>query len=150
MAIKKTHDGHSRACNFLNCHLKVPIMGCYPNKLSLNVNKTYYLIFHRARIKVDNDNSIRMNDSIINSPSQLKYIGLIIDSKVNWIPHITYVKNKISKGIGIMFKARDYLNKNLYHIYIFPYLIYCIEVWGNASHCHLLSLFLTQKKKLFG
>ena len=39
------------------------------NKLSLNVNKTYYLIFHRARIKVDNDNSIRMNDSIINSAS---------------------------------------------------------------------------------
>ena len=37
------------------------------NKLSLNVNKTYYLIFHRARIKVDNDNSIRMNDSIIHS-----------------------------------------------------------------------------------
>ena len=37
------------------------------NKLSLNVNKTYYLVFHRAKIKVHNDNSIRMNDSIINS-----------------------------------------------------------------------------------
>ena len=49
-----------------------------------------------------------------------------------------------------MFKARDYLNKkclsNLYHTYIFPYLIYCIEVWVNVSHCHLLPLFLTQKK----
>ena len=114
------------------------------NKLSLNGNKTYYLIFHRARIKVDNDNSIRMNDSIINSASHLKYLGVIIDSKLNWIPHITYVKNKISKGIGIMFKTRDYLNKNclsnFYHTYIFPYLIYCIEVWGNASHCHLLLL----------
>ena len=51
-----------------------------------------------------------------------------------------------------MFKARDYLNKkslsNLYHTYIFSYLIYCIEVWGNASHCHLLPLFLTQKKNI--
>ena len=79
-----------------------------------------------------------MNDSIINSASQLKYLGVIIDSKLNWISHITYVKNKISKGIGIMFKARDYSNtnclSNLYHTYIFPYLIYCIEVWGNASH----------------
>ena len=74
------------------------------NKLSLNVNKTYYLIFHRARIKVDNDNSIRMNDSIINSASHLKYLGAIIDCKLNWIPHITYVKNKISKGIGIMWR----------------------------------------------
>ena len=48
-----------------------------------------------------------------------------------------------------MFKARDYLNNkcllNLYHTYIFPYLIYGIEAWGNASHCHILPLFLTQK-----
>ena len=119
-------------------------------KLSLNVNKTSYFVFHRARIKVDNDNSIQMNDTIINSTSHLKYIGVIIDSKLNWIPHITYVKNKIYRGIGIMFKARDNLNKNclsnLYHTYIFPYLIYCIEVWGNAAHCHLLLLFITQKK----
>ena len=43
------------------------------NKLSLNVNKTYYLVFNRARIKIDNDTSIRMNDSIINSASHLKY-----------------------------------------------------------------------------
>ena len=47
-----------------------------------------------------------------------------------------------------MFKARDYLNtnclSNLYHTYK---LQYCIEVWGNASHCHLLPLFLTQEKK---
>ena len=53
------------------------------NKLSLNVNKTYYLVFHRARIKIDNDTSVRMNDSIINSASHLK------NSKLNWIPHIT-------------------------------------------------------------
>ena len=40
-------------------------------KLSLNVNKTYYLIFHRARIKVDHDTSIRMNNSIINHASHV-------------------------------------------------------------------------------
>ena len=34
-------------------------------RLSLNVNKTYHLVFHRARITIDNDTSIRMNDSII-------------------------------------------------------------------------------------
>ena len=53
-----------------------------------------------------------MNNGIINSASHLKFLGVIIDSKLNWIPHITYVKNKISEGIGIIFKARDYLNTN--------------------------------------
>ena len=75
-----------------------------------------------------------------------------IRSKSSWIQHISYVKNKISKGMGIMYKARRYLGSkslvNLYHSYIYPYLIYCIESWGNAAHCHLDPLFKLQKKLL--
>ena len=67
-----------------------------------------------------------------------------------WIPHITYVKNKVSKGIGIMFKARNYLKRNalvnLYYSFIYPYLIYCIEAWGNAINCYLKQLYVIQKK----
>ena len=51
-------------------------------------------------------------------------MGVTIDSKLNWIPHITYVKNQISKGIVIMFKARNYFNKKMFvklvsYLYIF-------------------------------
>ena len=48
-----------------------------------------------------------------------------------------------------MYKARRFLNKSLlslYHSYIYPFLIYCIEVWGCAAPSHLHSLFLPQKK----
>ena len=31
---------------------------------------------------------------------------MIIDDKITWIPHITYVKNKVSNGIGILFKTK--------------------------------------------
>ena len=34
----------------------------------------------------------------------------------------------------------------LYHAYIFPYMTYCIEVWGCASQTQLNCLFLLQKK----
>ena len=49
-------------------------------KLSLNVNKTYYLVFHRSKIKVDHDTSIwiNKNNSLINNESHLKYLGVII------------------------------------------------------------------------
>ena len=82
-----------------------------------------------------------MGGSILNATYEIKYPSVIIDDKITWIPHITYVKNKVSKGIGILFKAKKYLNRkpliNVYHSYIYPYLIYCIEAWGNATHCHL-------------
>ena len=49
-----------------------------------------------------------------------------------------------------MCKARRFLNKksllSLYHSYIYPYLIYCIEVWGCAAPSHIYSLFLLQMK----
>ena len=40
----------------------------------------------------------------------IKYLGVILDNKLSWIQHIS----KISKGIGIMYKARNYINKNAY------------------------------------
>ena len=56
----------------------------------------------------------------------------------------------MSKGIGIMYKARQFLTKKallmLYHAYIYPYMTYCIEVWGCASQTQLNCLFLLQKK----
>ena len=90
-----------------------------------------------------------MGGSIITATNEIKYLGVIIDNKITWIPHITYVKNKVSQGIGIMFIARNYLERNtlinLYHSYTYPYLIYCIEAWGNATNCHLEQLYLTRK-----
>ena len=121
------------------------------NKLSLNGQKTYYIIFHRARIKLTSHTSdLYMGDSILPATDKLKYLGVIIDDKITRIPHIRYVKNKVSMGIGIMFKARHYLKRNdlvkLYHSFIHLYLIYCIEAWGNATKCHLKQLYPIQKK----
>ncbi len=134
----------------LNCELKLLSTWLKANKLSLNAEKTYYLIFHRARLKADGQPNLYMNGCPLNKTSHLKYLGVIVDHKLNWIQHITYVKNKVSKGIGIMYKARAYLDKkclaNLYHTYIYPYLIYCIEVWGNVPQCHINPLLLIQKK----
>ena len=109
------------------------------------------MIFHRARIKIPNDGSVvSINNCIIEQSECLKYLGVILDSKISWIPHIAYVKNKISKGIGIMYQARKYIDKkslvNLYNSYIYPYLIYCIESWGNAPKCHPDLLFIIQKR----
>ena len=124
------------------------------HKLSLKANKTFYMIFHRSRIKCNNDSTrdIIMDNSILRKPSSLKYLGEIVDQKLNWIEHISYVKNKISKGIGIMYKARRHLDKKvclayITHIYnVCPYLTYCIEVWGCAAKSHIQSLFLLRKK----
>ena len=91
-----------------------------------------------------------MGGSILTATDKLKYLGVILDHKITWIPRITYVKNMVSRGIGIMLKTRNYLKRNvlvnLYHSCTYSYLIYCIEAWGNATNCHLKQLYLIQNK----
>ena len=108
------------------------------------------MIFHRSRIKPNVINKVVIDNHELTQVNSAKYIGVIIDHKLYWIEHISYVKSKMSKGIGIMYKARQFLTIKallmLYHAYIFPYMTYCIEVWGCASQTQLNSLFLLQKK----
>ena len=84
---------------------------------------------------------------------KMKYfeiIGIIIDDKLKWTHHIAYIKNKISKSSGILYKARNYINKKtlkqLYYSFVYPYLIYDIEIWGNASNVDLYPIIKLQKR----
>ena len=111
------------------------------NKLTLNIEKSHYVIFHRARLKQSNFN---ISNISLERVTSTKFLGAIIDEKLFFTRHISYIKIEISKAMGIIIKARKYLNKksliNLYHSFAFPYLTYCIEIWGNASDIHLDAL----------
>ena len=72
------------------------------NKLSLNTHITFFQLFLRARMKTSNFVNIIVDKCVLNKVTSIKYLGVIIDHKLNWI---SYVKNKISKGIGILYKA---------------------------------------------
>ena len=95
-------------------------------------------------------NNIKINGSDIDRVESTKYLGVYIDSKLNWSKHINFIKGKIAKGIGIICKARKNLNREtllvLYYSFVCPYLQYCIEVWGRTSNVYLLPLFRLQKK----
>ena len=128
----------------------VLISGNHLNDLIDRLKKSFFMIFHRSRIKPNVINGVVIDNQQLTQVNSAKYLGVIIDHKLNWIEHISYVKSKMSKGIGIMFKARQFLTKKallmLYHAYIYPYMTYCIEVWGCASQTQLNCLFLLQKK----
>ena len=85
------------------------------------------MMFHRTRIKNKaTEDRVHLCGTNLISVSNTKLLGVIIDSKLNWSDHITYIKNKISKSIGILTKIRRFLNKktvrNLYFSFVYPYL----------------------------
>ena len=53
------------------------------NKLSLNVQIIYYMVFHKARIKSNEHAFITIDNVILQKTNSLKYLGVIIDYILN-------------------------------------------------------------------
>ena len=143
------HTNLDELSDLLNIELDKLSIWLASNNLTLNIDKSHFVIFHRARLK-QNTVNISLCDISLNRVNFTKFLGVIIDDKLSFSRHISYIKNKISKGMGIIIKAQKYLNRksflDLYHAFVYPYLTYCIEVWGNMSNVHLDALVKIQKK----
>jgi len=78
------------------------------NKLSINFEKTNYMIFKPSKIINDFINNYKLkiviNDKIINRVNIVKYLGLYIDENLTWSEHIKKLTSKISSLIGIIFR----------------------------------------------
>ena len=121
------------------------------NRLSLNIDKTNFMIF-TLKIKISNDISVKLNGKAVNRVGSVKFLGVVIDYNLSWQPHLQYLKNKISKGLGILCKGRKIFKRStlltLYYSFIYPYFTYCLEVWGSASNCYLWSVVKLQKRAI--
>jgi len=66
--------------------------------------------------------------------------------------HIAYFKIKMSQNIFVLNRVKEVLNKEtmkiLYSLLIIPYLIYCIEVWGNTYQKNIKALSVLQKRAI--
>jgi len=84
--------------------------------------------------------------------SEFRFLGVLIDEKLKWKSHIAYVRNKICRNIAVMSKVKFMLNckamRILYCSFILPYLMYCLEIWGNSYFTNLAPLFILQKRAL--
>ena len=107
------------------------------NKLSLNESKTKYMIFTKRKYS-SCPTILTINDTVIERVNNIKFLGVVLNDRLNWQDHKLYIRAKISKNIGILNKCRKILKLNdlipLYNSFILPYLNYCLPLWGN-EHC---------------
>ena len=76
------------------------------NKLTLNISKTHFMVFHRAKHKKYKI-VIEINNAPIEQVRHTKFLGVIFDDNLDWSNHISYINTKIEKEIGIIFRAKQ-------------------------------------------
>ena len=99
------------------------------------------LINHLRPHKIDTPDAtkpqFRLCSEDVKLVSDVKYLGVQVDQELKWTNHLTTVKKKISKGIGILRYAKQYLPpatiETMYRSLVDPYFRYCCPVWGYAG-----------------
>ena len=108
------------------------------------------MIFKTKNKNIKHSNSVKIGREIISEVEHTKFLGVIIDNRLNWSFHINSVKRKISKGFGVICKAKRILNKEtlvtLYHSFVYPYLQYGIIAWGSTYASYIDPIVKLQKK----
>ena len=84
---------------------------------------------------------LQLNNYNIEIIPSINFLGVFLDESLSWKDHIEYIGNKISKNIGILYKARDYLSKesllSLYYAYINTYVNYATLAWASTTRTNL-------------
>ena len=123
---------------------------CVANKLSINFKKSICILFKPRQKRQKFDFNININECVIGRVQEVTFLGVVINETLSWKPHISIVARKISKSIGVIFKASFCLSSvslcTLYYSLVYPYLVYCVSVWGSTYTSNLNSIFLLQKK----
>ena len=119
------------------------------NRLSLNITKTNCVMF-QARNKPKIPVTICINGQAVEEVAYVKYLGVLIDSQLTFKNHIDELNKKISRAIGILNKLRPFVTTkiltNVYYAIVYPFLLYGIIIWGNASNNLITSIHKLQKK----
>ena len=159
--LRRWHNGlHVRAkCQRSNCWSKRPTKKLYDccNKLSLNVNKTYYTLFRPpSNVHVDINNKLFIDTETIqmvgetNEQESFKFLGIYLDKHLTFKQHtiINFLCSSISKCIFAINRVKHILQiktlKSLYFALIQCRMQYCIAALGNSNHVH--KLLLIQKR----
>ena len=120
------------------------------NKLSLNIKKSNFVLFHPPQRKITLQVKLYISGTSLQKENCIKYLGIMIDSNLSWKTQISCISKKIKRSIGILSKLRYYVDLSilikLYYALIYPFLIYGIITWGNTYPTTIQPLSVLQKK----
>ena len=100
------------------------------NKLTLNVEKTKYMVFGtRQHLQNKPDLNLIIDGKKLERVSVMKYLGMYLDEHLTFSEHISTVCKKSSKKLGIIRKAREYLDRKTSLIL---YKAWLSHIWTTA------------------
>ena len=144
---------NNRSIRKLNSDLRNLNHWLLANKISLNSSKTEVIFFRKKGIEIPETlKRLRMNGVKLLPNSQIKYLGLIFDEHLTWIPQLQTLSAKLNRATNLITKVRYYvpfeLLQQIYYNQFYSHLIYGCQIWGRQHIDENSNIFILQKKVL--
>lgn len=149
------YNNKSASENDKNLHddLKTLVEYFRINKLTLNINKSNIINIKNSNRSIPNRLTLTKNSfPDVKVIDECKYLGIILDNRLNWSPYINSLLLKLNKITGIIYKIKHKLPLSvlllIYHSLFSSHLSYITAVWGNACNILINKVQIAQNKFL--
>ena len=143
-------------CEKLNEDIKSLLLYCEANKLKVHPEKFQCILIttsiqrKQQLLAAHTESTIKVSNTTLPFQDSMKYLGVKIDSTLNFDTHISYITPKISKKIGFLRRVgRDLSNwsrKLVYNTIIAPHFTYCSTILFDINHQHVSTLQKLQNR----
>ena len=123
------------------------------NRLTINTSKTKIMVFgSRSRVKKAKNVLVSMNGNVLKKVPTFKYLGLILDSTLNYYHHITSVIRIVLHKMTLLAKMKRYLNDDvallIYKSMLLPYFDNADVIFNKSNSSDLDKLQRLQNRCL--
>ena len=130
-------------CNDLKTEVENIAEWLRQNKLSLNTDKTEYMVVgHKRQINnISEPIEIKINEEPITRDQKVKYLGTMVDEILTWYEQYKWLKGKIKIALSSLQKLKNILPQSkldlVYRALLESHLRYSDELWGSLSNTKL-------------
>jgi hypothetical protein len=119
------------------------------NRLTLNTSKSNYVLFHNRRPNaLIPPFDLTIGSGVIERVRVVKYLGVLIDERLTWIPHLGRLRTILSRSVAVIRRLSRTIPfsalKLTYYAIFHSYINYASVVWGNSSPNILRSVVALQ------
>ena len=126
---------------------------CIANKLSINSDKTNFVLFHMKNKPVPRNFTCITTEAMqINRVKSVQYLGMLLDENLYWHEHIDQTCASLVKFFGIFNHVKHFVSlriaRQLYFAFIYSRIQYGIEAYGSCAKETISKLQIIQNKLL--
>ena len=117
--------------------------------MRLNPSKCEFLCISNKRSPIDH--SYYLNNHLLQCSSSIKYLGVIVDSKLSWNKHVSHVSLKASRTLNLlhcnMYTCNSSAKRKEFRALVLSVLDYASTVWNPHTQKNISALEKIQNRR---